>query len=143
MADLAPLIRLRKHSVDQKQKFLSSLYRQAEGLERQKVELRARMAQEREIVEQQEILEAFAYFGRFAEGVKKKIDKLDKDIAQLEQRIEIARADLREAFADLKKIEITNERREENERKRQNMKESRDLDEIGIELHRRQKQQDE
>lgn len=143
MADLAPLIRLRKHNVDQKQKFLSALYRQTEGLERQKVELRERMAQEREIVEQQEILEAFAYFGRFAEGVKKKIDQLDKDIAQLEQRIEIARADLREAFADLKKIEITNERREENERKRQNMKESRELDEIGIELHRRQKQRDE
>lgn len=40
MADLNPLIRVRKHTVEQKQKFLAELYRQADELQNHKAALR-------------------------------------------------------------------------------------------------------
>ena len=137
MADLSSLIRLRKHTVDQKQKFLAELYRQAEELEAKKKSYEDKLSKERELLEQQEMLEALAWYGRFAEGVKSQIDLVKKDITNLEQRIEIARADLRNAFAELKKIEITNERRLAAEKKEEQRKEEKELDEIGIDVYRR------
>ena len=53
------------------------------------------------------------------------------------RRIEVARDDMRRAFAELKKIEITQERREDEEEKAINKKESAELDEIAIEGFRR------
>ena len=44
---------------------------------------------------------------------------------------------MRRAFAELKKIEITQERREDEEEKAINKKESAELDEIAIEGFRR------
>ena len=137
MADLQSLIRLRKHTVDQKQKFLAGLYRQADILEQKKAGLQDALTNERKLLEEQEMLEALAWYGRYAQGVKTQIDLLNKDIKHMEQRIEIARTDLREAFAEMKKIEITARQREEAERKEENDRESRELDEIGIEGHRR------
>ena len=137
MSDLSSLIRLRKHTVDQKQKFLSGLYRQAEALEQQKASLNEKIASERKLLEEQEMLEALAWFGRYAAGVKVKIEMLDKDIVNMEQRIEIARADLRAAFAELKKVEITDERRRKEELRAENIKEGKELDDIAIEGYRR------
>ena len=137
MADLASLIRLRKHTVDQKQKFLAELYRQAEALENKKAGYKDKLQNERALLEEQEMLEALAWFGRFAEGMKGQIASIDKELANMNQRIEIARADLRNAFAELKKIEITNERRIAAEKKAEQAKENKELDDIGIEVHRR------
>lgn len=137
MADLSSLIRLRKHTVDQKQKFLAGLYRQAEELENKKKSYEDKLAKEREVLEQQEMLEALAWYGRFAEGVKSQISLINKDIANMEQRIEIARADLRNAFGELKKVEITNRRRQEAEKKEEQRKEDIYLDDVGIDGHRR------
>ncbi len=142
MANLSSLIRLRKHNVDQKQKFLAGLYRQAEEMEQKKVDLQNKLSAERQLLEEQEMLEALAWFGRYAQGVKSQIELINKDIKSMEQRIEIARADLRNAFADMKKIEITHERRLTAEKKAEQAKEDKDLDDIGIEVHRRGKSQD-
>lgn len=139
MANLKSLIRLRKHTVDQKQKFLAELYRQAEELEAKKASYEEKLKKERELLEEQEMLEALAWYGRFASGIKAQIDLLNKDLSNMEQRIEIARADLRNAFAELKKIEITAERRREAEKKEELAKENKELDDIGIDGHRRKK----
>ncbi|MCB9965790.1 MAG: flagellar FliJ family protein [Rhodospirillales bacterium] len=142
MANLSSLIRLRKHTVDQKQKFLADLYRQVDALTAEKTSLNEQVAAERHQLEEQGVLEALAWFGRYAAGVKLKIELIDRDIQALEERIDIARADLRNAFSELKKIEITDRRRREEERKKEQTKESRALDEIGIEGHRRGKLQE-
>lgn len=137
MANLTSLIRLRKHNVDQKQKFLAGLYRRAEELEAQKSSLNEQVATERTLLEEQEMLEALAWFGSYAANVKIKIESIDREIFQMEKRIEIARADLRESFAEMKKIEITHNRRMEAEKKALSVKEDKELDEIGVERHRR------
>ena len=51
MANLNPLIRVRKHTVEQKQKALADLYRQAEELISQKKKLLDQLAVERQKVD--------------------------------------------------------------------------------------------
>jgi flagellar export protein FliJ len=143
MADLDALIRLRKHTVDQKQKFLAGLYRQIEVLQQKQEDLKDGLERERKLLETQEMLEALSYYGRYASGVKVQIELIQKDIDQLEKRIEIARADLREAFSDMKKVEITARRREEELKKEMQSKEDQELDEIALEGYRRSQNADE
>ena len=46
MADLEALIRFRRHTVDEKQKFLAQLFRDAENLQRQRQAIIDRMEKE-------------------------------------------------------------------------------------------------
>ena len=137
MADLDPLIRVRKHSLDQKQKFVAELYRQAEELENQKTTLLTQLEEEREKTEELGV-EMLSYFGPYSEAVKERVADIDDAAKKLEARIQIAREDMREAFAELKKIELTKEAREKAELDELNKKESDELDAIAIESFRRQ-----
>lgn len=137
MADLKALIRLKRYRVDEKQKALADLYRQSEIYEAQKEELIRTLEREREIAEDTEDVEAGAFFGLYAEGVKAKISGIDKEINKLETRIQIAQDDIRQAFSELKQIEIVQKNRENEEAKELAAKESTELDEIGLEGHRR------
>lgn len=136
MADLHSLIRVRKHTVEQKQKFLSDLYRQAEEMEGQKRDLIETLAKEREKVDEMGV-EALGYFGHYSQSVKARVEEIDDKMVKLENRIEVAREDMRMAFAELKKVEITQERREKEAKKAAQKKEDAEMDEIAIEGHRR------
>lgn len=136
MADLNPLIRVRKHTVEQKQKALAELYRQAEELISQKKSLLDRLAVERQKVDEMGV-EALGYFGRYSEVVRERAEEIDESMTMLESRIEVAREDMRLAFAELKKIEITQERRDEAEEAERNKKDDQILDEIAIDGYRR------
>ena len=137
MADLNPLIRVRKHTVEQKQKFLAELYRQAEELQGQKESLLRQMQEERKALEAMNSLEMITAFSTFAEAVKGRVSDIDEAIKKLETRIDLAREDMREAFAELKKIEITQERREAAEFAALEKKQAELLDETAIETYRR------
>ncbi len=136
MADLNPLIRVRKHVVEQKQKFLAELYRQAEELENQKTTLLDTLAEERKKVDEMGV-EMLSYFGPYSEAVKDRVTDIDDAAGKLETRISIAQDDMREAFSELKKIEITQGRREAEEQAGIDKKESDELDSIAIEGYRR------
>jgi flagellar FliJ protein len=138
MADLDPLIRLRKYGVEEKQKILADLFRAAEALESRKADLLAQVAAERQLAEDRgaefETLAAFTlYMGR----VRQVVELIDAEIAKLDRRIEKAQEDMREAFGEMKKIEIIQHRREEAERAEENRREGKVLDEVGIEGFRR------
>lgn len=136
MADLDPLIRVRKHAVEQKQKFLAELYRQAEEMESQKTTLQETLKAERKKVDEMGV-EALGYFGAYSEAVRERISDIEESMIKLNNRIEVARDDMARAFEDLKKIEITQDRRTEEERKAQDKKESDQLDEIALDGYRR------
>lgn len=140
MADLNPLIRVRKHALEQKQKFVAELYRQAEELENQKKTLLEQLEEERTKIQEMGV-EMLSYFGPYADAVKDRVTEIDEASTTLETRIEIAREDMRAAFAELKKIELTQEAREDEEQKELNKKESDDLDEIAIENFRRKQEE--
>lgn len=138
MADLNPLIRVRKHAVEQKQKFLAELYRQAEELIGQRLTLQKQVEAEREALKKMdESIDMMLAFNNYVEAVKSRIADIDEAEKKLEVRINIAREDMREAFAEFKKIEITQERREDAEYKALEKKQSELLDDMAIEGYRR------
>lgn len=140
MADLNPLIRVRKHTVEQKQKALAELYRQAEELLSQKKSLLDQLVIERQKVDEMGVA-ALGYFGRYSEVVKGRCEEIDDSMKMLETRIEVAREDMRIAFAELKKIEITQERRDEVEEAEREKKAGQLLDEIAIDGFRRREEE--
>jgi flagellar protein FliJ len=137
MADLNPLIRVRKHAVEQKQKFLAELYRQAEQLADQKQSMLRQLEEEREKLKNNNSVEMLKYFGVYTEAVKTRVKDIDEAVEKLNTRINIAREDMREAFAELKKIEITQERREAEEIAELEKRQAQLLDEMAIEGFRR------
>ncbi len=136
MADLAPLIRVRKHAINQKQKFLAELYRQAEELEQQKQNLLDHLEEEKEKVKDMDVA-MLSYMGPYSDAVKDRVQDIDDAAKILESRIELAREDMREAFAELKKVEITNDRRKAEEQGVIDKKEIDELNEMAIEGFRR------
>lgn len=137
MADLDPLIRVRKHSVEQKQKFLAELYRQADEFLRQRETIQQQVRDEREALEGMNSVEMLAAFSAFAEAAKTRIADIAESMKKLDVRIEIAREDMREAFSDLKKIEITQERREAEEFRILEKRQMDLLDEVALDGFRR------
>ncbi len=137
-ADLNPLIRVQKHSLEQKQKFLAELYRQAEEYEAQKAHMLITLEEERQNLEGMGV-EMLAYFGPYEKSVNDRAKEIEEALVTLNTRIDMAREDIRTAFGELKKIEMTQEARDEAEEKEINIKQSYVLDEIGIEVFRRGK----
>lgn len=136
-ADLDPLVRLRKHAVDEKQRVVAQLYREAETLERQKKVVEDQMAEEKRLAEEMGRPEAISFFTRYAEGARKKIAALQAAIKRMEGRIEAAQEEMRAAFAEMKKVQITQARRQEREAKAQQKKEDDQMDEIALDQYRR------
>jgi flagellar protein FliJ len=136
MADLDPLIRIRKHALEQKQKFLADLYRQSEELERQKKNMLDTLLEERKKVDEMGV-QALGYFGHYSEAVRGRVEDIDDSLKKLNNRIEVAREDMREAFTEMKKIEITQERRDAEEERKLKRKDDAMLDEVALEGFRR------
>lgn len=141
MADLSGLLKLHKHAVEQKQKFLAELYKQAEALEAQKQALLDQLAEEESKVAHTDA-QWLAFLGNYTQAVKQRVDDIDEDRARLEKRIEDAREALRAAFEEHKKIELTQEAREAAEAEELAHKEAGDLDEVALGVFRKKQRED-
>lgn len=137
MARLDSLIRVRRYAVEEKQKVLAELFRQVERFETRRKQFEVEIIKEREALEQQKTPEMLAYFGRYSQIVKRDMTRIDLELKKLDARIRMAQDDIREAFANLKRIEIVAAARKEAEKKAQDTKEDTELDAIGIEGFRR------
>jgi len=142
MANLKSLIKLRRHNVDEKQKLLAQLYREVEEIERSKTMLIDRLRTEREVLDQSGTLEMYAYFGRFSQNIQRMLERLNGEKQKLETRIIIAQDDVREAFANMKRIEIVQREREKADKKVADDKETREMDDIGIDGFRRKEEEE-
>lgn len=137
MADLDPLIRYRKHQLDEKQKFLARLYTEADKL------LDARMAVLDQIEKEKDVLwqgdlDSFVAtqgFGHFLFRAKNVIEEIQRQEGLLDTRIQIAIDDMRESFGELKKVEITQRNRLAVERKKLQAKEDALFEEVGINIY--------
>lgn len=128
---LDPLIRVRKHQLDEKQKALSELYRKVEALEAEKKKLiEDRQAEEDNLMNMD--VSMLSYFGPYNDAVKEGVEDINEKIKIIDKRIEMARTDIAKAFEDLKKIEITQENRRKEALEVLSKKESQMLDEIAL-----------
>lgn len=137
MARLDPLIRFHRHAIDDKRRALAALYNQAEALQQKKKEVLEALAREAGLAENSNSVDVQMWFGRYAISVKDQMAEIDRAAAQLDLKISRAQEDVREAFAELKKIEITDRERKKAEKKKRDTAEAAELDEVGIEGHRR------
>ena len=137
MADLEALIRLRRHTVEEKQKVLAEIFRKVEVLENRKNELLERLENERKALEENLTIETRAYYGRFEGVIRGDVERINTELAKLETRVQIAQEEVRSAFADMKRVEIVHKRRQAEEAQAIKDKESLELDEIGLEGFRR------
>lgn len=140
MADLKSLIRLRRHAVEEKQKVLAEIYREVEKREGEKKALFARLDKERKAMEGDLNLETREYYGRFKGVIESGVERLNGELRELETRLTIAQEDVRAAFADQKRVEIVHERRKDEEQAAIDMKESNEMDDIGVEGFRRKEE---
>jgi flagellar export protein FliJ len=140
MADLDPLIRLRKYRVEEKQKALAELFRQTELLEGRKRALLSEVEREQTLSETSGDINSMVAFAAYAARVYAGIEKLDIQIAKMEPRIVRAQDEMREAFSEQKKAEIIQEQRDKEEAEEIARKENTNLDEIGIEGFRRKEE---
>ena len=138
MAKLSSLIRVQKHRVDEKQKILARLYAELEALEQKKQDVIDQIAKERKVAEgmSSNPLTQLS-FGNYIKKTKKIVSALENDIEKVNVRVSLAQDDIRAAFEELKKTEIVHQNRIDEEKKAQKKKENTELDEIGIEGHRR------
>ena len=111
MANLDPLIRLHKHELDEKQKVLARLYLDVERLQRRKAGMLDQIEAERDLtVGDMDSMMIQAYLA-YLQRAKRDIAIIDNEIMRIEARIEIVIEEMREAFGELKKIEITRDNR--------------------------------
>ena len=135
MADLTVLIRLHKHELDEKRLALGKLYSILAELERERRELeRAFKAEQEAIAATGDIHFTFA---AYVEKVKQQRKEFDEQEAELEEQITKAKDSLMETFSELKKYEMTQEERERLAEEERRVKESQDMDAIGLETFRR------
>jgi flagellar export protein FliJ len=137
MADLESLIKYKRHDVDEKRKVLAKLYEQAESLMSAKKEIEEQLEKETVLALELGTAEALSDLGTYSIAIKKRISSFNDSIKEMDKRISIAQEDMREAFAEMKKVEITQRNRKDRERRKLNKKESDELDEIGLDSYRR------
>jgi len=132
MADLNPLIRLRKYRVEEKQKALAELFREAERFEYVINGMLESLANERALAEEKNDFETTTAFTMYAERVRDQVEFLRMGLDKINARIVVAQDAMREAFGELKKIEIIQENRDAEDTKAELVRESKDMDEIGL-----------
>jgi flagellar export protein FliJ len=134
--DLHTLIRIRKWDVDERQRALGLLLRDEEKLIDFQNRLAAALAAERAFVATASV-DQRTTFEAYVQRCRKQREDLDKALTVLRARIDEAREHLAEAFRRHKTFEITQDQRDAAEEKEFNRVEQINLDEMGIELHRR------
>ncbi len=111
-------------------------------MQNHKAALLRQMQDEREALKAMNTVEMITAFSAYAEAVKLRVADIDDAMRKLETRIEVAREDMREAFAEFKKIEITQDRREEAELAALEKKQAELLDEVALEGFRRRMEEE-
>jgi len=132
MANLKPLIKLRKFQVEEKQKILAALLREVEKIETKKRSILVSIKEERKIAEESDNYETQAAYRHYAEAARVQVKLLEAEIGKYDFLIKRAQDDMRDAFAEQKKIEIIQEQREAAEEAAETAKDNAVMDEIGL-----------
>jgi flagellar export protein FliJ len=132
---LQPLVRLHGWQVDEKRRRLGELLRIVESLEARLTQLHEELAREQAAAAASPELAGVIY-GNYARAVIETRAKLTASIEQAEQAVASARDELREAYREQKKFEMTQKARDKREEKERSRLEQIDLDEVGLEVFR-------
>lgn len=135
MKALKSLVRLHRLRLDEKRKFLSELEGRRADLMRRREDMRDELVAEKAAALAS--LDAGSTFPAYLAAFEVRRDQAAALLAEIGHRIEAASADLAESFRDLKQHEIVLANRMERARKEVARRERIELDDIGIDIHRR------
>lgn len=135
MKALATLIRLHTHQLDEKRRALAEAERRLDNARAQRAALDEEMVAEKATAAQGG--EGAYTYGAYLQAARRRREAIDAGIAVLEKAAGEARDAVAEAFAELKKYEITKANRERRALEEANRREQELLDEMGLSMHRR------
>ena len=133
MKSRGTLIRLKRFQVDEKRRHVAQIEFMIADFERMMVDL------DREIMYEQEKAgihdESHFAYPTFARAAKNRRDNLKASADELREQLKEAQAALGEAFEELKKVELLEERDLSNARAEANARDQAMMDDIGIRNH--------
>jgi flagellar protein FliJ len=127
------LIRLRRFQVDEKRRQVTQIETMMADFEQMAAELDRQILEEEERAGITDVAH-FAY-PTFAKAAMSRRDNLRQSAENLKQQLDDAQAELAEAYDELKKIELLQERSQEAERKGENRRGQQEMDEIGLRMY--------
>ena len=140
MTNLDPLIRLNKFQLEEKQRALSALYSQVEELEIEKRAILDSVESEKQAVDDNlQHLSLMTSLMTYIQRSKTEVELINDQVSSIEIKITRAVDEMREAFGELKKIEITRDRRLESIAQENKKREDALFSEIALEIYRRNK----
>ncbi len=135
MKGLAALIRLHTWRLDEKRRELADLQRLEDQFLEDGRRLEAEVAAEQEFAKTSDS-GSFSY-GGFAVGVIERRKRIEASVAEVRRRIDDKRAEVADAFQELKRYEITQAERLKREQAEADRRTQADLDEISLMQHQR------
>lgn len=127
------LMRLYRFDVDEKRRQVADIEIMINEFRRMATDLDRQIEAEQESAGVSDV-NHYAY-PTFAKAAIQRRDNLLASVGELEAKLEAARDALSEAFEELKKIELMDERSTTRERQDRNKAEQRDLDEVAANTH--------
>jgi flagellar protein FliJ len=131
---IAKLIRFHRFQLDEKRRNLKELEERASEIETALSDLAAKIEAEKNVAS--ENYEAGKDFASFIQAALGRREKLDDELLEAQQRVDVAREDVREAFSEVKKYEITKANRDTDAALETTRREQIDLDEVALNNHR-------
>jgi flagellar protein FliJ len=135
-AKLKGLVRVAKAAVDDRQRALARLLRQADDLASQRLWIEQDLACERKIAREGQHGEG-VHFARYAVSVIARCRQLNEAAAAVETDINAEREALGEAYRQLRALELADESRERRHAEARARRERDELDELGLQRHQR------
>src|SRR5437764_2510240 len=128
------LIRLRKFQVDEKRRRVAQIESMVADFDRMAIELDREIATEQDRAGIHDPAH-FAY-PTYAKAAIARRDNLKRSADELKGQLDDAKAALGEAFEELKKVELLDERDQLRDRAADNAREQAEMDRIGLMRHR-------
>ena len=135
MAQLHSLIRFKRHELDEKRDILAKRNAELEQLQQHRIHMLDELAREKNLAAVD--IEIARSFGPFLNRMLAQIEQLDGLIRNKAQEVQAATVVVQEAFLEVKKLEITQQKRDDEESARIKRIETNTLDDIGLESFRR------
>ena len=135
MAKLHSLIKFKRHELDEKREALSKLNDELDKLKNTKQKLLDDLAREKNLAAVD--IDVARSFGPYLNRTLERCAALDEAIRDKLQEVQAATHIVQDAYLEVKKLEITQDKRDEEEDNRVKKIESNTLDEIGLQSFRR------
>ena len=137
MSALNSLVRVHSWALEEKQQKLAELERLADKLRADLAALETELAQEQTAASRS--VEGSIAFPAFVAAALERRKRLRESIVNVERACQTAREDVNQAFQEVKRFELARDNALEKERQDLARREQADLDELGVDLHRRAK----